>query len=293
MKKMTSKEFRELLKGKIVIEGCGNFVLPGFEDIHEAQAKAFAAQTKVASEDPTSTYNVKLHLSLKNWVDGNPPVVPPQVAATYHRLDRVPGNTTAGQPATYGPVFNAPLLPPPPPGNTNDWWFSKSFDMSNVAATYSLMDVLQHRVGVASSGSHITFGAGDISSSFLTALNFAVDAQGAPNHIGGDPGDYGYDPSTGEGHWEGWGWMFYIGTPAAPTLGQTQPSGSSGLPTTAYPGIGLGTFTVPMLFAAPNVPLEVQGTFTLSYEKSQFTFTTSSATENGELVCRISGEHSK
>jgi hypothetical protein len=199
----------------------------------------------------------------------------------YHELDRVPEiPTTANDPADYGTPFADPGTGD---GVTTAYWFTQSFSVPGVPASNSLMTVLQS-VG-SDAGSYITFSTGDLSANFLSGLNFGVDLEDHPNRFGPDSGIYNYDPDTGEGYWEGWAWMYFIGTPQAPVDGQSSPD-SSGLPNTTYPDMGLGDYTVGRLNG-------YGGGFTLSYEKTSITFSAMTSTENGELVHKISVKHKK
>lgn len=261
-KLLTAKELREQLKGTIIVECNGNFILPGFADIATKRLSA-----KKVERGAANSYTVDLHLALMNRVDGGTGAYVIDQDA-YHALDRVPVILSQSGPSPYEQPF-------PAPGET-EFWFDVPFSVEDVPASTKLLDFIRDTVGAGTSGSYITFNTGDISSGFLFNLNFGG------RFFEHDDGQYWYDEETDEGGWDGWAWMYFIGTPEDPIEGQIQPSGSSGLPTTAYPGVGLADFDVGMLNASPN-----QSAFTLSYEKTQFIFSTSTATENGEFVHRL------
>lgn len=265
-KLLNAKELREQFKGTIIIESNGNFILPGFSDIATKRLSARKVERGAAN-----SYTVELHLALMNRVDGGTGAYVID-QNEYHALDRVPKILSQSGPSPYNEPFLAP-------GET-EFWFDVPFSVDDVPASTKLLDFIRDTVGADTSGSYITFNTDDISSSFLFNLNFGdIDGIHRFKH---DDGQYWYDKETGEGGWDGWAWMYFIGTPEDPIEGQLQPSGSSGLPTTAYPGVGLADFDVGMLNATPN-----QGAFTLSYEKTQFVFSALTATENGESVHRL------
>lgn len=300
----TAQELREHLKGKIVLKNLGNFVLPGFEDIILA---AMPRVMKRAAAEARATHTVTLRLALNNRVDPNDTsLTPPILNSQYHLLDRVPVIPTEAKtppPATppYSDHATYRTQITRPPSNVG-YWFTQSFTVPNVPDNSSLIDVVKAAGNAAAS--YITFpgGAGDISDDFLFFLNFGGDGTtGDEDHrFGGDIGIYSYDPSTGKGYWEGWGWMYFIGLPvpangSGTITGQPQPYGDSGLPTGAYPGLALNQYLVARLMDGtilpedpfPTWPGGGNGTFTLSYEKTWVSFTAISTVENGETVYTI------
>ena len=298
MQKMTGKEIREHFEkkgGKIVHKGHGNFVLPCFA--HIAPEECPAPRTAIAVENETT--DVRLRLTMQNR---DPDVTDPVIGKnTYHALSQTPILNDAN-PVQYNATFTAP--------GDSEFWFDQSFTVENVpvsttnpAHQTTLMDFIQNYVDdgvLASPASYIKFpvksgSTPDITASFIRSLNFGgsgLDTDTAHRFLY-DEGSYDFDPVTGEGSWSGWGWMYFIGDHETPVL--NQPDWDSTLnpelqPNTSYPGLYLNQYTLARLLA------EIAGggygdIFTLSYEKSRFVFQTNSATENGEVVHRVTCKH--
>jgi hypothetical protein len=272
MRYHTLEELRAHFPGKIILKTHGNHILPGFEDKILTHLPPVPLRT-ARTDDPT-TYTVNLRLALMNRVDTGTTNPIPQDA--YHALDRRPVLPTISTPKPYDDPYTAP--------RGTAFWYDQSFSVPNVPGTTMLMTVLQNSVA-ASAGSYITFNSGDITANFINAFGFGG------HRFEKDAGIYQYNPNTKEGYWEGWGVMYFIGTYDAPIPGQEQPYGPSGLPDTSYPGLGLGQFDVDMLNETTAEHTNL-GTFTLSYEKTAFSFTAIDTTaENGETVHTITTRH--
>ena len=291
---MTPKELRahfDKRGGRIELETHGNFVLPGFEDIHAnmaaARMAAAAPRAKAAEENDVT---VNLRLALRNRVDNNIPAsttgqVPVSPTTTgYYSLDRVPVlNSQEGVPATYGGRFTDPG----PSYNLTEYWLTKSFAISQPTSAF-LLDVINAIGGVASSFINNVQTAASVN---LKSLNFGTNPA---NPFNNDDGyfDLEEDPESGEykGRWVGWSWMYFIGSPQNRITGQPQPHGQSGLPDTAYPGLTLGEYDVARLLSYHGQQVDGNA-FTLSYEKTAVTFDNWPTTENGETVHKIKCSH--
>lgn len=94
-------------------------------------------------------------------------------------------------------------------------------------------------------------------------------------YINDDDDSYTFNPD-GTITWSGTAWMYFIGTPKVPISGSD--AGHSGSQGAFYPSLRLDEYPVGALPGA---------SFTLSWEKTSFTFEVQSATEKGELVHRL------
>ncbi|MDR1247658.1 MAG: hypothetical protein LBK57_11685 [Clostridiales Family XIII bacterium] len=303
-KNATHHEMRELFKskgGKIILHTHNNIMPPFLVGL--AERHTVGAAPKAATETP---YSVDMYLALINLVDVDPSPGPDPVEYEKpHRLDRVPNPTESPDPgpvpATYGPHFADPGGEPDP-GN---YWFVNPFSESDVP-DISLLDFIQNYVADDSPSpppppSHLSYitevtaeeTSPERASEQLLSLMFGDD-----HTFAHDDGQYWYEEDEDEniiGGWDGWGFMYFIGTPEEPFGDQPQPYGPDGLPDDSFPGLGLGEYTVSRLNGI-NPPLPApqgvgNGAFTLCYVKTRFLFTALTTTENGETVHRVHCKH--
>jgi hypothetical protein len=299
-KQMTRQELREHFQnkgGRIILHTHNNIIPPFLVGLAERHTDA---PPKTARE---TTSSVEMRLALINWADEGPDPTPepnpdPVVYDTYHRLDRVPDMTKPPNPdpvpATYGEPFPDPGALDEPQA---DYWFEQSFRAENIPDGDYLLDFILN---------YVDDGALDPPTSYITEVtaektsdkidtNQLLSLDFGGNSFAHDEGQYDFDEGTGEGEWDGWAWMYFIGTPQAPVYDQPQPYGDADLPDSSFPGLGLGEYTVSRLNGTNPPPPEPQGVgngiFTLCYGKSRFSFTAETTTENGETVHRVHCKH--